>query len=132
MRSRACSSRACAKRCARSTTTSHTIAAPSTPGLFGAFLVISHHLRRDLTSLADLANFPFTSKADLRATYPFGLFAVRRERIARIHASSGTTGKPTVVGYTKGDIDTWAGLVARSIRAAGASCWHASCTLRSY
>jgi phenylacetate-CoA ligase len=73
----------------------------------------------DLTLLADLAKFPFTSKADLRATYPFGLFAVPRERIARIHASSGTTGKPTVVGYTKGDIDTWAGLVARSIRAAG-------------
>jgi phenylacetate-CoA ligase len=73
----------------------------------------------DLKSLADLAKFPFTSKADLRATYPFGLFAVPRERIARIHASSGTTGKPTVVGYTKGDIDTWAGLVARSIRAAG-------------
>ena len=73
----------------------------------------------DLKSLADLAKFPFTSKADLRATYPFGLFAVPRERIARLHASSGTTGKPTVVGYTKGDIDTWAGLVARSIRAAG-------------
>jgi phenylacetate-CoA ligase len=73
----------------------------------------------DLKSLADLAKFPFTSKADLRATYPFGLFAVPRERVARIHASSGTTGKPTVVGYTKGDIDTWAGLVARSIRAAG-------------
>src|SRR5262245_25159193 len=73
----------------------------------------------DLGSLADLAKFPFTSKADLRATYPFGLFAVPRERVARIHASSGTTGKPTVVGYTKGDIDTWAGLVARSIRAAG-------------
>ena len=74
----------------------------------------------DLKLLADLAKFPFTSKADLRATYPFGLFAVPRERIARIHASSGTTGKPTVVGYTKGDIDTWAGLVARSLRAAGA------------
>jgi phenylacetate-CoA ligase len=73
----------------------------------------------DLRSLADLAKFPFTSKADLRATYPFGLFAVAREQIARIHASSGTTGKPTVVGYTKGDLDTWASLVARSIRAAG-------------
>jgi phenylacetate-CoA ligase len=73
----------------------------------------------DLSSLADLAKFPFTSKADLRATYPFGLFAVPREQIARIHASSGTTGKPTVVGYTMGDLDTWASLVARSIRAAG-------------
>jgi phenylacetate-CoA ligase len=73
----------------------------------------------DLSSLADLAKFPFTSKADLRATYPFGLFAVPREQIARIHASSGTTGKPTVVGYTKGDLETWASLVARSIRAAG-------------
>ena len=73
----------------------------------------------DLRSLADLAQFPLTSKEDLRATYPYGLFAVPREQIARIHASSGTTGKPTVVGYTRGDIDTWAGLVARSIRAAG-------------
>jgi phenylacetate-CoA ligase len=73
----------------------------------------------DLRSLADLSKFPFTTKADLRANYPFGLFAVPRERIARIHASSGTTGKPTVVGYTKRDIDTWADLVARSIRAAG-------------
>jgi phenylacetate-CoA ligase len=73
----------------------------------------------DLRSLADLAKFPFTAKADLRANYPYGLFAVPREKIARIHASSGTTGKPTVVGYTRGDIDTWADLVARSIRAAG-------------
>ena len=73
----------------------------------------------DLRSLADLSKFPFTTKADLRANYPFGLFAVPRERVARIHASSGTTGKPTVVGYTKQDIDTWADLVARSIRAAG-------------
>jgi phenylacetate-CoA ligase len=73
----------------------------------------------DLRSLADLAKFPFTTKADLRANYPFGLFAVPQDRIARIHASSGTTGKPTVVGYTQADIDTWAGLVARSIRAAG-------------
>ena len=73
----------------------------------------------DLRSLADLGKFPFTAKADLRANYPYGLFAVPRDRIARIHASSGTTGKPTVVGYTRGDIDTWAGLVARSIRAAG-------------
>jgi phenylacetate-CoA ligase len=73
----------------------------------------------DLRSLADLANFPFTTKQDLRDHYPFGLFAVPRERVVRIHASSGTTGKPTVVGYTQRDIDTWAELVARSIRAAG-------------
>jgi phenylacetate-CoA ligase len=73
----------------------------------------------DVSSLADLARFPFTSKEDLRANYPFGLFAVPREQIVRVHASSGTTGKPTVVGYTAGDIDTWAGVVARSIRAAG-------------
>jgi len=73
----------------------------------------------DLKSLADLAKFPFTVKADLRNNYPFGLFAVPRERVARLHASSGTTGKPTVVGYTLKDIDTWADLVARSIRAAG-------------
>ena len=73
----------------------------------------------DLKTLADLAKFPFTSKKDLRDNYPFGLFAVPREQITRIHASSGTTGKPTVVGYTKKDIDVWADLVARSIRAAG-------------
>jgi phenylacetate-CoA ligase len=73
----------------------------------------------DLKTLADLAKFPFTTKKDLRDHYPFGLFAVPREQVARIHASSGTTGKPTVVGYTSGDIDRWADLVARSIRAAG-------------
>jgi len=73
----------------------------------------------DFRGTADLAKFPFTSKQDLRANYPFGMFAVPREKIARIHASSGTTGKPTVVGYTLRDLDTWAGLVARSIRAAG-------------
>jgi phenylacetate-CoA ligase len=73
----------------------------------------------DLRSLADLARFPFTTKADLRASYPFGFFAVPMEQIARIHASSGTTGKPTVVGYTRNDITTWSNLVARSIRAAG-------------
>lgn len=73
----------------------------------------------DLRTLEDLAKFPFTTKADLRANYPFGMFAVPRERISRIHASSGTTGKPTVVGYTSNDLDTWANLVARSIRAAG-------------
>jgi phenylacetate-CoA ligase len=73
----------------------------------------------DCRTLADLAKFPFTAKADLRANYPFGLFAVPRERVVRIHASSGTTGKPTVVGYTQADIDTWAHLMARSIRASG-------------
>jgi len=73
----------------------------------------------DLKSLADLAKFPFTEKKTLREHYPFGLFAVPRERVVRIHASSGTTGKATVVGYTQNDIDTWAGVVARSIRAAG-------------
>ncbi|QYD69496.1 phenylacetate--CoA ligase [Paraburkholderia edwinii] len=74
----------------------------------------------ELKTLADLSRFPFTTKQDLRDNYPFGLFAVPQDRIARIHASSGTTGKPTVVGYTARDIDTWATLVARSIRAAGA------------
>ncbi len=73
----------------------------------------------DLTTLADLARFPFTAKADLRANYPFGMFAVPREQVVRVHASSGTTGKPTVVGYTRGDIDTWSEVMARSIRAAG-------------
>ncbi|HMA31604.1 MAG TPA: AMP-binding protein, partial [Casimicrobiaceae bacterium] len=73
----------------------------------------------DCRTLADLAKFPFTVKSDLRDHYPFGMFAVPRERVARIHASSGTTGKPTVVGYTKNDIDTWASAMARSIRAAG-------------
>ncbi|MGM9489972.1 phenylacetate--CoA ligase PaaK [Ideonella sp. YS5] len=73
----------------------------------------------DCRRLADLARFPFTGKKELRENYPFGMFAVPRERLARIHASSGTTGKPTVVGYTRADIDTWAGVVARSLRAAG-------------
>ncbi len=73
----------------------------------------------DLKSLSDLAKFPFTYKDDLRANYPFGLFAVPREQIMRLHASSGTTGKPTVVGYTAKDIDNWADLVARSLRASG-------------
>ncbi|MGC8524913.1 MAG: phenylacetate--CoA ligase PaaK [Acidibrevibacterium sp.] len=73
----------------------------------------------DCRTLEDLAHFPMTTKADLRATYPFGLFAVPRAALARIHASSGTTGKPTVVGYTRGDLDIWAALVARSIVAAG-------------
>ncbi len=74
----------------------------------------------DIETLADLGRLPFTAKADLRDNYPFGMFAVPRAEIARVHASSGTTGKPTVVGYTAKDIDTWAGLVARSMRAAGA------------
>ena len=73
----------------------------------------------DLKELGDLCRFPFTVKNDLRANYPFGMMAVPRERLARVHASSGTTGKPTVVGYTLADIDIWADLVARSIRAAG-------------
>jgi phenylacetate-CoA ligase len=73
----------------------------------------------DLKSLGDLARFPFTTKEDLRQNYPFGMFAVPMHDIVRVHASSGTTGKPTVVGYTRGDIETWAMLMARSIRAAG-------------
>src|SRR6478609_3581482 len=73
----------------------------------------------DLGSLADLTRFPFTTKADLRANYPFGMFAVPRERVARVHASSGTTGRATVVGYTRTYLDTWSELMARSIRAAG-------------
>lgn len=73
----------------------------------------------ELKTLADIAKFPFTTKKDLRDTYPFGMFAVPREQIIRVHGSSGTTGKPTVVGYTKNDIDIWANLVARCIRASG-------------
>ncbi|HTP45320.1 MAG TPA: phenylacetate--CoA ligase PaaK [Casimicrobiaceae bacterium] len=73
----------------------------------------------DVTSLADLARLPFTTKKELRENYPFGMFAVPREQVVRIHASSGTTGKPTVVGYTRADIDVWATVMARSIRAAG-------------
>ncbi|MBO6758424.1 MAG: phenylacetate--CoA ligase [Roseibium sp.] len=73
----------------------------------------------DLQSLDDLAKFPFTTKQDLRDTYPFGMFAVPRDQIIRVHGSSGTTGKPTVVGYTKADIDMWSDLMARSIRASG-------------
>jgi phenylacetate-CoA ligase len=73
----------------------------------------------DLRDLADLARFPFTDKATLRANYPFGMFAVPRERISRLHASSGTTGRPTVVGYTHDDLRVWAKLMARSIRASG-------------
>ncbi|HEY1530100.1 MAG TPA: phenylacetate--CoA ligase PaaK [Galbitalea sp.] len=73
----------------------------------------------DIRSLDDLAKLPFTTKEDLRQNYPFGMFAVPTEEVARIHASSGTTGLPTVVGYTKGDLEIWAGLVARSLRASG-------------
>src|ERR1700741_39842 len=73
----------------------------------------------DLKELADLRKFPFTTKEDLRQNYPFGMFAVPMADIVRIHASSGTTGKPTVVGYTRGDIEVWWGLMARSIRAPG-------------
>ncbi|HOE42916.1 MAG TPA: phenylacetate--CoA ligase, partial [Rhodoferax sp.] len=73
----------------------------------------------DLKTLADLALFPFMTKADLRDEYPFGLLAVPREQVARLHASSGTTGKSIVVGYTARDLDHWADVVARSIRAAG-------------
>ena len=74
---------------------------------------------QDFRQLADLAKFPFTAKTDLRDNYPFGMFAVPREKLVRVHASSGTTGKPTVVGYTQADIDNWADVMARSIRAAG-------------
>jgi phenylacetate-CoA ligase len=75
---------------------------------------------QDLKSLDDLPKFPFTTKADLRETYPFGMFAVPMDQVVRVHVSSGTTGKPTVVGYTQNDIDMWANVMARSIRAAGA------------
>jgi phenylacetate-CoA ligase len=97
--------------------------------LHHAYANVPHYRRRfeeagvhpdDLRDLSDLARFPFTTKDDLRATYPFGLFAVPRNEVLRLHASSGTTGRPVVVGYTRRDLDTWAGLVARSLRAAGA------------
>ncbi|WP_394939910.1 phenylacetate--CoA ligase PaaK [Psychromicrobium sp. YIM B11713] len=78
----------------------------------------------DLRSLADLAKFPFTTKEDLRAEYPFGMFAVPQAEVSRIHASSGTTGQPTVVGYTRNDLRNWADLVARSMRASGARPGH--------
>ncbi|MGE3915940.1 MAG: phenylacetate--CoA ligase, partial [Hyphomicrobiaceae bacterium] len=73
----------------------------------------------DLRSLSDLRHFPFTAKADLRANYPFGMFAVPQTQLSRIHASSGTTGKPTVVGYTRRDLATWAHCIGRCIRASG-------------
>ncbi|MEU6236502.1 phenylacetate--CoA ligase PaaK [Kitasatospora sp. NPDC047058] len=78
----------------------------------------------DCRTLADLARFPFTTKADLRDTYPFGMFAVPMEQVRRIHASSGTTGRPTVVGYTEHDLSVWADVMARSIRAAGGRAGH--------
>jgi len=93
-----------------------------------AYENVEHHRRgfdaagvhpSDLRSLEDLARFPLTSKEDLRANYPFGMFAVPREQVARVHASSGTTGRPTVVGYTANDIRTWSAVMARSIRASG-------------
>src|SRR5664279_1567572 len=74
---------------------------------------------RDFRQLSDLKNFPFTVKTDLRDNYPFNMFAVPREKLVRVHASSGTTGKPIVVGYTRADIETWSEVMARSIRAAG-------------
>jgi len=95
---------------ARPTTRSRTTARPSTPRA---------STRANLKELADLAKFPFTTKAELRENYPFGMFAVPMQEIVRVHASSGTTGKPTVVGYTRSDIDTWSAVMARSIRAAG-------------
>ena len=91
------------------TTTSRTITARSTRPA-------STH--SDFHELSDLAKFPFTVKQDLRDNYPFGLFAVPRDQVARIHGSSGTTGKPIVVGYTRRDIEMWADVMARSIRAA--------------
>ena len=96
--------------------------------LYHAYTNVEHYRRsfdqagvhpEDLNQLRDLSRFPFTVKKDLRDNYPFGMFAVPREKVSRIHASSGTTGKPTVVGYTSSDLDHWANLVARSIRAAG-------------
>ena len=83
---------------------------------FEAANVVPEHLN----SLADIVRFPFATKAELRDTYPFGLFAVPREQIVRLHASSGTTGKATVVGYTRGDMETWTDLMARSLACAGA------------
>src|ERR1700676_5210847 len=74
---------------------------------------------QDFRQLSDLGNFPFTAKTDLRDNYPFNMFAVPREKLVRVHASSGTTGKPIVVGYTRADIDMWSDVMARSIRAAG-------------
>ena len=94
------------------------VAYAKVPHYRAAFDALGVH-PNDCKTLADLALFPFTTKKDLRDHYPFGMFAVPREQVVRVHASSGTTGKPTVVGYTQADIDIWADLVARSIRAAG-------------
>jgi phenylacetate-CoA ligase len=97
--------------------------------LDSAYANVSHYRQKfdaagvsptDFKSLSDIARFPFTLKSDLRENYPFGMFAVPREQILRVHASSGTTGKPTVVGYTKRDLDTWADLMARCFASAGA------------
>ena len=85
---------------------------------------------RDLHRLDDLARFPFTVKNDLRDNYPFGMFAVPREQVVRVHASSGTTGKPTVVGYTRNDVETWATVMARSIRAPRRCRWASSAPSR--
>src|SRR6202162_1162951 len=94
-----------------------------------AYAKVPHYRRKldaagvapaDLATLADIARFPFTLKSDLRDNYPFGMFAVPREQLVRLHASSGTTGKPTVVGYTQGDIDLWSDLMARCFACAGA------------
>ena len=90
------------------------------PHVRAKFDAAGRQARTACKSLADIARFPFTTKADLRDTYPFGLFAVPREQIVRLHASSGTTGKATVVGYTQGDIDLWSDLMARCIACAGA------------
>ena len=98
--------------------TSLTRAYDNVPHYKKAFDVKGVH-PNDLKSLEDLAIFPFTAKADLRDNYPFGMFAVPGDQVVRIHASSGTTGRPTVVGYTQNDVDTWATVVARSIRASG-------------
>ena len=98
-----------------------------------AYENVPHYRRRfdeagigpaDCETLDDLARFPFTTKEDLRATYPFGMFAVPMSQVRRVHASSGTTGRPTVVGYTDNDLDMWANVVARSIRAAGGRAGH--------
>ena len=88
------------------------------PHYRAAFEAMRFH-PNDVRALSDLARLPFTTKKELREHYPFGMFAVPRDQIVRIHASSGTTGKPTVVGYTRGDIEVWASVMARSIRAAG-------------
>ena len=90
----------------------------TTPHYRAAFDKLGFH-PRDLAALTDLASLPFTTKSDLRTTYPFGLFAVPRDQVVRIHASSGTTGKSTVVGYSQADLDVWSHLMARSLRATG-------------